>query len=61
VQPYGGGFISAVRYPHKYLFDVLGQNVKEYDLNKDPGELSPAIQSVEKSLPLIKEFFHPKP
>ena len=60
VQPYGGGFISAVRYPHKYLFDVLGKNVKVYGLQKDPGELSPDVRKVEENLHLIKEFFHPE-
>jgi hypothetical protein len=60
VQPYGGGFISAVRYPHKYLFDVLGQNVKVYDLKEDPGELSPAIHNIEEYIHLISEFFQPE-
>jgi hypothetical protein len=60
VQPYGGGFISVVRYPHKYLFDVLGQNVKVFDLQKDPGELSPAIHNVEEYMHLISEFFQPE-
>ena len=50
-----------MRYPHKYLFDVLGKNVKVYDLQKDPGELSPEIRGVEENLHLIREFFHPKP
>ena len=60
VQPYGGGFISAVRYPHKYLFDVLGQNVKVYDLKKDPGELSPAVHNIKEYIHLISEFFQPE-
>jgi hypothetical protein len=59
VQPYGGGFISAVRYPEKYLFDVLGRNVKIYDLQKDPQEHSPEIHDVGEYMPLIKEFFNP--
>ena len=60
VQPYGGGFISAVRYPEKYLFDVLGRNVKIYDLAKDPGEQSPAILDAGKYMHLIRDFFHPE-
>ena len=61
VQPYGGGFISAVKYPQKYLFDVLGKNVKVYDLQKDPNESSPDIQTIEGNLHLIREFFNPRP
>ena len=57
VQPYGGGFISAVRYPEKYLFDVLGRNVKVYDLAKDPQEQSPAIHDVKSYMPIIRDFF----
>lgn len=57
VQPYGGGFISAIRYPQKYLFDILGRNVKVFDLQKDPLELSPAVHSVEEYMYLIKDFF----
>jgi len=58
VQPYGGGFISVVRYPEKYLFDVLGKNVKVYDLDSDPGEQSPSVLDVGKYMPLIRNFFH---
>jgi hypothetical protein len=57
VQPYGGGFISAVRYPEKFLFDVLGRNVKVYDLAKDPQEQSPVIYDVKSYMPLIRDFF----
>jgi hypothetical protein len=57
LQPYGGGFISAVQYPNKYLFDVLGENVKAFDLQKDPSERSPEIRDVEKNMYLIKNFF----
>jgi phosphoglycerol transferase MdoB-like AlkP superfamily enzyme len=57
VQPYGGGFISAVRYPEKYLFYVLGRNVKVYDLAKDPQEQSPAIREAKSCMPLIRDFF----
>jgi hypothetical protein len=59
VQPYGGGFISAVRYPDKYLFNVLGQNYAVYDLEKDPGEKVPALFSDRNHDTLIQEFFHP--
>lgn len=58
IQPYGGGFISAVRYPEKYLFDVLGRNVKIYDLQKDPGEQSPIVRDVGKHMSLIRDFFN---
>ncbi|MDR1726616.1 MAG: sulfatase-like hydrolase/transferase [Acidobacteriota bacterium] len=57
VQPYGGGFISLVRYPKKYLFDVLGQDVKVYDLEKDPKETSPATHGTDRDLPLLHGFF----
>ena len=57
VQPYGGGFISAVRYPEKYLFDVLGRNVKIYDLAKDPQEQAPALRDVKGYMPIIRNFF----
>lgn len=57
IQPYGGGYISAVCYPEKYLFDVLGQRVKIFDLEKDPGELSPVVRSTEEYASLITEFF----
>jgi hypothetical protein len=60
VQPYGRGFVSAVQYPQKYLFDVLGQNVKVFDLQKDPREQSPAIHDVGEYMPLIREFFQNK-
>jgi hypothetical protein len=58
VQPYGGGFVSAVRYPEKYLFDMLGQDVKIFDLEKDPGERSPETRNVGDFMFLIREFFH---
>ena len=57
VQPYGGGFISIVNYPKKYLFSVLDRNVSIYDLEKDPGELSPEIHPIDEYLPLIHDFF----
>jgi arylsulfatase A-like enzyme len=59
IQPYGGGFISAVRYPEKYLFDVLGRNVKIYDLQRDPQEHAPEIRDIGEYMPLIKTFFNP--
>jgi hypothetical protein len=58
IQPYGGGFISIVRYPQKYLFSVLGRNVEVFDLEKDPEERSPAIHTLDQHMPLIPEFFH---
>ena len=49
-----------MRYPEKYLFDVLGRNVKAYDLEQDPGEQSPDIRDVGKHMSLIRSFFRPK-
>ena len=57
IQPYGGGFIAVHRYPQKYLFDLLGKDVKIYDLLNDPGETSPAIYATEQYISLIHEFF----
>jgi phosphoglycerol transferase MdoB-like AlkP superfamily enzyme len=57
IQPYGGGFISVVRYPQKYLFSVLGRNVEVFDLEKDPEERSPAIHNLDQHMPLIRNFF----
>jgi len=57
IQPYGGGFIAIHRYPQKYLFDVLGKNVKVYDLLKDPVEASPMIHTTDEYLPLFQDFF----
>jgi len=58
IQPYGGGFISIVKHPKKYLFSVLDRNVSIYDLEKDPGELSPENLPIDEYLPLIQNFFH---
>jgi len=58
LQPYGGGFVSVVEYPRKYLFDLLGKNVKIYDLEKDPEERSPEKRDPNGYLHLIEEFFH---
>lgn len=57
IQPYGGGFIAIHRYPEKYLFDVLGKNVKIYDLLNDPGEMSPLLHTTGQHISLIREFF----
>jgi arylsulfatase A-like enzyme len=57
VQPYGGGYISAVVYPKKYLFDVLGQKVEIFDLAKDPREQFPVERNADKYLYLLNEFF----
>jgi hypothetical protein len=59
VQPYGGGYISIIQYPNKYLFDVLGRNVKIFDLKKDPSERSPEIHDAGEYMHFIKEFFQP--
>jgi hypothetical protein len=60
VQPYGGGYISAVQYPKKYLFDVLGHRVRVFDLSNDPQEQFPAIHDAGEYMYLIREFFHPE-
>jgi hypothetical protein len=57
VQPYGGGFISIVDYPQKYLFSVLDGNVAIYDLKKDPQERSPSVFPNREYLYLIRDLF----
>lgn len=57
IQPYGGGYISVVRYPQKYLFSVLGRNVEVFDLARDPRESSPVTHSLDRHMPLIRSFF----
>ncbi len=57
IQPYGGGYISVVRYPEKFLFDVLGRKVTIYDLERDPWERSPTEGDIQEHLPLIRSFF----
>ncbi len=59
VQPYGGGFISAVQFPEKYVFDVLGRNYTEFDLGKDPQEESPSFHIGGEHSSLVKDFFQP--
>jgi hypothetical protein len=59
VQPYGGGFISVIQYPNKYLFDVLGGDVKVFNLQNDPKEQSPSVRDAGPYMHLIKEFFQP--
>ncbi len=60
VQPYGGGFISAVQFPEKYVFDVLGRSYTEFDLGKDPQELSPSFHLGGEHSALINDFFRPE-
>jgi hypothetical protein len=60
VQPYGGGCISVIQFPKKYLFDVLGRNVKVFDLKNDPREQSPAIHDAGEYLHIIRDFFQPR-
>ena len=60
VQPYGGGFISAVQFPEKYVFDVLGKSYTEFDLEKDPQELSPSFHLGGEHSALIRDFFRPE-
>jgi arylsulfatase A-like enzyme len=57
VQPYGGGYISAVVYPKKYLFDVFGQKVEIFDLALDPKEQIPTVRNADEYLYLLDEFF----
>ena len=57
IQPYGGGFISVVQYPRKYLFDVLGGNVNIYDLAQDPDEHSPTVHRSNDYLHIIHDYF----
>jgi hypothetical protein len=60
VQPYGGGYISIVQYPEKYLFDLFGKNYTTFDLEKDPRESSPSIQAGGENSPIIRDFFYPE-
>ncbi len=60
IQPYGGGYISAIQYPKKYLFGVLNRKVQIFDLKKDPGEQSPAIHDASEYMPILRMFFEPK-
>jgi hypothetical protein len=60
VQPYGGGFVSAIQYPTKYLFDALGKNVQIYNLERDPLEKSPELGNIQDYMPLIRKFFYPE-
>lgn len=39
------------------LFDVLGQNVKIYGLEKDPEEKSPEVGAPDNYLHLIRDFY----
>lgn len=59
IQPYGGGFIAVVRYPQKYLIDVLGQHCEIYDLEKDADERFPKIEETAP-VNLLEEFFRPR-
>jgi hypothetical protein len=59
IQPYGGGFISLVHYPEKYVLDVLGRDYTVFDLGRDPGERSPSSHLGGEPSSLIREFFHP--
>jgi hypothetical protein len=57
IQPYGGGFISVVQYPSKYLFDILGGKVRIFDLTQDPEERNPEIGDPAEYMYLIEDFF----
>lgn len=62
VQPYGGGFISLVRYPEKYLFRVSENMVEKFDLVKDPAERTPLWRkNADEYLPYVSEYFTTDP
>lgn len=48
-QPYSGGYISLLKYPEKYIFNLRKQVVDTYDLNKDPNELSPKENNITQN------------
>lgn len=57
-QPFGGGFISLIDFPTKYLFKSEANEVEIFDLLTDPQEQSPNIHpDVENYLYLIDEYF----
>lgn len=41
VQPFAGGYIALVRFPHKYIFELRRNLVTLYDLRWDPNEYQP--------------------
>jgi hypothetical protein len=49
-----------VRYPEKYIFDVLGRSYTVFDLEKDPGERSPTVHPGGEHASIIREFFQPE-
>jgi arylsulfatase A-like enzyme len=40
VQPFSGGFITIINYPHKHIFKLSDNTVTTYDLSRDPDEAS---------------------
>lgn len=58
LQPYDGGYISLVRFPDKYLFNLTENTVTHYQLDSDPQERSPvSVEKSEKFLSLIDDYF----
>ena len=41
VQPFGGGYIALIKYPHKWILRLGDESVSKFDLSDDPNELSP--------------------
>ena len=50
-----------MQFPEKYVFDVLGRSYTEFDLEKDPHELSPSFHLGGEHSALIRDFFRPEP
>lgn len=40
VQPFSGGYITIINYPHKHIFKLSDNTVTNYDLSRDPDEAS---------------------
>lgn len=57
VQPYGQSFISLIKFPKKWLFNLNSQNVEVFDLSKDPEEKQPESSGVvtETEINLLHE------
>ncbi|OGY78774.1 MAG: hypothetical protein A3B74_03220 [Candidatus Kerfeldbacteria bacterium RIFCSPHIGHO2_02_FULL_42_14] len=58
LQPYDGGYISLVRFPDKYLFNLTENTVTRYKLDSDPQERAPlGTEKPDAFLPLIENYF----
>jgi Sulfatase len=47
IQPYGGGMIAIISWPYKYIFSTYRYNEWVYNLETDPGELTPLKPNAE--------------